>query len=147
VDPAAAHTVGPRPTPADPVGQRPAPAQAVDSAPHDDPHPGVFPESGPEAAQPRGSRPTLRRLAGLSGWAALLGVIGMAVGIRALVALIAGGAPEWYEPTLIMIGIAGIVITAAAFVTARRGNIPWILLGTASAVLLTSLIITGVALD
>jgi hypothetical protein len=134
-DPAAAHI----PAHADDSGAQPA----------DNQHPGVFPEPepAPEPERSRGSRPTLRRLAGLSGWAALLGLLGMAVGIRGLVAVIATTPPGWYQPTLILIGIAGIITTAAAFVTARRGLTPWILLGTASAVLITSLVITSVALD
>src|SRR5438445_155878 len=69
--------------------------------------------------------PALRRLAGLAGWAATLGVVGLAVGARGLVAILVGGIPRWYEPMLVAMGIFGVVLTAGAFLTARRGPLPW----------------------
>jgi hypothetical protein len=87
--------------------------------------------------------PALRRLAGLSGWAAVLGLVGLTVGARGLVAILVGGIPRWYEPTMIGLGLFGIVLTSAAFLTARRGPLPWAFLGAASCVLLASIVVTG----
>jgi hypothetical protein len=87
--------------------------------------------------------PPLRVLAALAGWAAALGVVGLVVGIRGLVAILVGGIPSWYEPTLIILGLVGIGLTAGAFLTVQRRPFPWLLLGAASAVLLTSIIVTS----
>jgi hypothetical protein len=93
-------------------------------------------------AQSRGG-PGQRRLAALAGWAALLGVIGLVVGVRGLVAILVGGIPGWYEPTLITMGLGGIALTAGAFLTVQQGRLPWYLLGAGSAVLLSSIIVTA----
>jgi hypothetical protein len=87
--------------------------------------------------------PALRRLAGLASWAALLGVVGLTVGARGLVAILVGGIPKWYEPMLIAMGIFGVVLTSGAFLTARRGPLPWAFLGAASCVLLASIVVTA----
>ena len=87
--------------------------------------------------------PPLRVLAGLAGWAGALGVIGLMVGVRGLVAILVGGIPGWYEPTLIILGLVGIGLTAAAFVTVQQRPIPWILLGTGTGVLLAAIIATA----
>ncbi len=96
-----------------------------------------------QVAPPPQRGPTLRRLAGLAGWAALLGVVGLTVGARGLVAILWGGIPKWYEPMLISMGIIGVVLTSGAFLTARRGPLPWAFLGAASCVLLASIVITA----
>jgi hypothetical protein len=87
--------------------------------------------------------PKLRTLAGLAGWAAAVGVIGLAVGARGLILILATNPPGWYEPTLITMGLVGIALTAAAFLTVQYRYVPWILLGASSAVLLASIIATG----
>jgi len=87
--------------------------------------------------------PPLRVLAGLAGWAAALGVVGLLVGVRGLVAILVGGIPGWYEPTLIIFGLVGIGLTSAAFVTVQRRPLPWILLGAGTAALLASIIATA----
>ena len=87
--------------------------------------------------------PKLRTLAGLAGWAAGIGVIGLAVGIRGLILILVSKTPGWYEPTLIIMGLTGIALTAAAFLTVQYRLVPWILLGASSAVLLASIIATG----
>jgi hypothetical protein len=89
--------------------------------------------------------PNLRRLAGLSGWAALLGVIGLGVGVRGLIAILVGEVPGWYQPTLIMMGLIGLGMIAGAFLTVQRGILPWLLLGASSVVLLASIIVTSQA--
>jgi len=58
--------------------------------------------------------PQLRKLAGLAGWAAALGVIGLVVGIRGLLVILVSKPPHWYEPTLITMGLIGIALTAEA---------------------------------
>jgi hypothetical protein len=65
------------------------------------------------------------------------------VGVRGLIAIIIGGIPGWYEPTLIVMGLVGIGLTAGAFVTVQRGRLPWILLGAGTGVLLSSIITTA----
>src|SRR5436190_18996993 len=79
--------------------------------------------------------PDPRRLAGLAGWAAAIGLVGLVVGVRGLVAILVGGIPGWYEPTLIGMGLVGIGLTAGAFLTVQRGRLPWYLLGAGTAVL------------
>jgi hypothetical protein len=82
-------------------------------------------------------------LAGLAGWAAALGVVGLVVGIRGFFAIIVGGIPGWYEPTLILLGLLGIGLTGGAFLTVQHRPIPWFLLGGGTAVLLSSIIATA----
>ena len=89
--------------------------------------------------------PKLRKLAGLAGWAAALGVVGLVVGIRGLLVIMVSKPPHWYEPTLITMGLIGIALTAAAFLTVQYRQVPWILLGLGSAVLLASVIVTNAA--
>ena len=87
--------------------------------------------------------PKLRTLAALAGWAAAIGVIGLAVGIRGLILILVSTTPGWYEPTLIAMGLVGVALTAAAFLTVQYRYVPWVLLGLSSAVLLSSIIATG----
>jgi hypothetical protein len=89
--------------------------------------------------------PQLRTLAGLAGWAAALGVIGLVVGIRGLFVILVSKPPHWYEPTLIIMGLVGIALTAAAFLTVQYKHVPWILLGLSSGVLLASIIVGNAA--
>jgi hypothetical protein len=87
--------------------------------------------------------PKLRTLAALAGWAAAIGVIGLVVGVRGLIAILVGKIPSWYEPTLITMGLVGIALAAAAFLTVQHRHLPWILLGTSSGVLIASIVITA----
>jgi hypothetical protein len=82
-------------------------------------------------------------LAALAGWAALLGVVGLVVGVRGLIAILVGGIPGWYEPTLIAMGLVGIGLTAGSFLTVQQGRLPWYLLGAGSTVLLSAIIATA----
>jgi hypothetical protein len=93
--------------------------------------------------RPRG--PKLRKLAGLAGWAAALGVVGLVVGIRGLLVILVSKPPHWYEPTLITMGLIGIALTAAAFLTVQYRRVPWVLLGLSSGVLLASIVVTNAA--
>jgi hypothetical protein len=65
------------------------------------------------------------------------------VGVRGLVAILVGGIPGWYEPTLIVMGLVGIGLTASAFLAVQSGRLPWYLLGGGTVVLLTSIVVTS----
>src|SRR5262245_21788196 len=52
--------------------------------------------------------PRMRYLAAASCWGAALGVFGLIVAIRAWLGIISG-APSWYEPVMIIIGLMGII--------------------------------------
>jgi hypothetical protein len=90
--------------------------------------------------------PRLRQLMGVCGWAAVLGALGFIIGIRGFVADLAGAAPGWYEPTMIIVGMAGIGLTVAAFGAVRRRRLPYALLGAATLVLAYALLVTATAL-
>jgi hypothetical protein len=87
----------------------------------------------------------LGRLAGVAGWAALIGLVGMVVGIRGQFAVLFSTAPGWYQPTLIIIGLAGIALTSAAFLTVQHGHVPWLLLGAGTAAVIAAIVVTSVA--
>jgi hypothetical protein len=89
--------------------------------------------------------PPLRVLGGVAAWAAAIGGLGLAVGVRGLVAILVGGLPGWYEPTLIVMGLLGIGLTAAAFLTVQQRPLPWLFLGAGTTVLLSSIITTALA--
>jgi hypothetical protein len=90
-------------------------------------------------------QPRMRQLMGVCGWAALLGGLGLVIGIRGFIGDLMGQAPGWYEPTMIIVGILGIGLTVSAFVTVNRGRLPYALLGAATGVLLTALFFTAAA--
>lgn len=90
-------------------------------------------------------QPRMRQLMGVCGWAALLGGLGLVIGVRGFIGDLMGKAPDWYEPAMIVVGILGISLTVSAFVTVNRGRLPYTLLGAASAVLLTALFFTASA--
>jgi len=128
------------PTPARPAnGTIPAPAARA---------------SGPTSwiAQPAGRaprvdppEPRLRQLIGVCGWAAVLGGIGLVIGIRGLVGVLAAEPPAWYEPAAVVAGGIGIALTIGAFLTVHRARAPWIMLLASSVSLLTTMVMTSVA--
>jgi hypothetical protein len=93
----------------------------------------------------REAPPAGGRILAICGWAALLDLAGVAIGIRGLVALVGGHAPGWYLPSLLISGAAGIGLTAGAFLSVRQGRTPWILLGGGTAALICSAVFTGSA--
>jgi hypothetical protein len=99
---------------------------------------------GAAAANRAEPAPTPRRLAGLCGWAALLGFLGVVVGARGLIAVIVK-APQWYLPMLIAFGLGGIGLTVVAFLTVHQRLVPWLFLTLASAVLLAAIVATALA--
>lgn len=95
---------------------------------------------------PDDPEPTPRRILGMCVWAAMLGLVGLAVGGRALVAVAYGDTPGWYEPTVITVGALGMVLTAAAFTAVQHRRLPWLLLGAATVPLLVNLVASVTAL-
>jgi hypothetical protein len=85
------------------------------------------------------------RLAAICGWAALLDLAGVVVGVRGGIALLASHPPHWYLTSLLISGGVGIALTACAFLTVRLERIPWLLLGGGTAALITSAVLTGAA--
>jgi hypothetical protein len=90
--------------------------------------------------------PRLRQLMGVCGWAAILGAVGLIVGIRGFVGDLMGDTPSWYEPTMIGVGVVGIGLTVAAFATVHRRRLPYVLLTAATAVLAYAVMLTVSAL-
>lgn len=82
------------------------------------------------------------RLVGICGWAAALGLLGLPVAGRSSVAIITDNAPAWFEPTVVLVGVLGIVMTAATFAAIHRRRLPWLLLTAATALLAANLSIT-----
>jgi hypothetical protein len=82
---------------------------------------------------------------GVCGWAAVLGVIGLVVGLRGFIGDLVGAAPDWYEPAMITVGLVGIGLTVAAFATVQRRRLPYALLGGATAVLIYAITLTAAA--
>jgi hypothetical protein len=99
------------------------------------------------AKPPRVDRPAprLRQLMGVCGWAAVLGGIGLVIGLRGHIGILAGHPPTWYEPSLIAVGIVGILLTVGAFLTVQRRRAPWIFLGTSSVALIVAMGLTSSA--
>ena len=90
----------------------------------------------------RDPAPEQRHLAAVCGWAAVLGLGGMAVALRAFVGLV-GTSPAWYAPAVTAIGLIGLICTIAAFASVHKRLLPFALLGAASASLVLGWIVTG----
>lgn len=88
--------------------------------------------------------PAPRRLVGLCSWAAAVGILGVIIAIRAVVATIIGTS-AWFPITAGAVGLIGVVATMGSFVTARREHTPWALLSIASLTLIVATILTSVA--
>ena len=86
--------------------------------------------------------PAPRHLARICGWAAALGFGGMAVALRAFVGLIYDERP-WYLPTLVVIGLVGLLSTIGAFASIHQRRLPMRLLGVASGALLLALVVAS----
>jgi hypothetical protein len=83
---------------------------------------------------------------GVCGWAAVLGGIGLVIGIRDLIAVVTQSSPSWFEPVMAVIGLVGIALTVGGFLTVHRQRAPWIFLGGGSAMLIAGMIVTSAAL-
>jgi len=82
---------------------------------------------------------------GVCGWAAVLGGIGLVLGLRGFIGILAGDAPSWYEPSTVAAGLVGIGLTVGSFLTVHRVRAPWVLLSCASVTLVTAMVFTSVA--
>lgn len=91
-------------------------------------------------------QPRLRQMFGVCIWAAVLGVLGLAVGVRGFVATLMEAAPGWYEPAMIASGVVGIGLTVTAFATVHRRRLPYLLLTAATVVLAYAILLTVTAL-
>jgi hypothetical protein len=118
-----------------------------DASPDPDPHPHPRPVTArisgvfrlPGHADPA---PGPHRLAGMCAWAAVLGLVGVAIALRALVAIMTGVVPHWFEPAVIGTGVAGITLTVGGFMAVHQRHLPWALLGAASATLVLNVAMT-----
>jgi hypothetical protein len=89
-----------------------------------------------------------RRLAAVSAWSLVLVVGGIVVGLRALLTKLDGSGTGLAAavPTLTVIGgLTGLGMTIAAFLTIGGRRTPWVLLGAASAILFTLMVLTASA--
>jgi hypothetical protein len=104
--------------------------------------------AGDRARRPWIARPEprLRQLMGVCGWAAVLGGVGLIIGIRGFIGVLGNDAPGWYEPSIAVAGIAGIALTVGAFLTVHRRTEPWVMLGLSSVALVVSMMLTSAAL-
>jgi hypothetical protein len=88
------------------------------------------------------------RLAGVSLWALLLVLGGAVAGLRAMLADF-GGTGTGLAGSLMTLtlvgGMVGLGLTIGAFLTIAARRLPWVLLGTATAVLLTLLVLSAIA--
>jgi hypothetical protein len=82
------------------------------------------------------------RLFAVCAWAAGLGLLGLPVAGRSSVAIITGSAPDWFEPAVVSVGVAGILVTAAAFAAIHRRRLPWLLLLGGTVLLVSNLALT-----
>lgn len=83
--------------------------------------------------------PAGNRVLALSGWAALLGLLGLIPAGRLTISLLFQSGPPWYPPMTVGVGIAGMATIAAAFAAVHRRRLPWIMLGLATVLLLVNL--------
>jgi hypothetical protein len=91
------------------------------------------------------AEPRLRQLMGVCGWAAVLGSIALVVGIRGLIGVIADEPASWYEPAIVAVGAAWLVLTVAAFLSVNRPRIPWVMLTLSSGALGVCMMLTSQA--
>ncbi|HEY7175543.1 MAG TPA: hypothetical protein VH442_11555 [Micromonosporaceae bacterium] len=87
--------------------------------------------------------PAPGRLVGLCAWAAVIGIIGLMLGVWSGVAVLSG-APGWFFPLAAVTGLVGFTSTVASYFAARDGRRPWVLLGIASVTLIVALILVEV---
>lgn len=90
--------------------------------------------------------PPNSKLVGMCAWATGLGIVGLLVATRALLALWRSDPPNWYEPSFIAVGLAGIGLTVGAFMSIQRRRLPWIMLTLATIPLIASIVLTVRAL-
>lgn len=86
--------------------------------------------------------PPTTKLVAMCAWATGLGLIGLLVATRAVLAMWRGNPPGWYEPSFIAVGLVGIGLTVGAFMSIQRHRLPWIMLALATVPLIASIVLT-----
>jgi hypothetical protein len=86
--------------------------------------------------------PPTTKLVAMCAWATGLGLVGLLVATRALLAMWRGNPPNWYEPSFIAVGLLGIGLTVGAFMSIQRRRLPWIMLALATLPLIGSIVLT-----
>ena len=85
----------------------------------------------------------MRHLMALCIWAAAVTVLGLFVGLWAMLRLMAYGTPGWFEPVIVLTGLAGVGLEIASFLTADRDKLPWILMGGSTGILFLAIGLTA----
>ncbi|WP_091646551.1 hypothetical protein [Micromonospora pallida] len=89
--------------------------------------------TAPAGGERERRRPTDRgRLLLVCGWATGLGAVALASAVRGLVLVLAGAAPQWYQPTVAALGLGGIVLGGVALHGRARPGLRWVALGLAN---------------
>lgn len=83
-----------------------------------------------------------RRLIGVSAWALALGSAGFVLGVVAMIRMMTA-VPMWFEPTFGGVGVIGLVLSIAAFVTVRFRRVPWLLLGGSTVAFVIGVVLLG----
>lgn len=87
----------------------------------------------PSSGGTRDRRRTDRgRLLAICGWATGLGVVALASGARGLALVLSGTAPQWYQPTVAILGLGGIALGGVALYDAARPAVRWTALALAN---------------
>jgi hypothetical protein len=84
----------------------------------------------------------LRRLAGVSAWAAVLGFGGLGLTARLMYGMFTTLA-AWYPPAIFALGLVGLACTVGAFGSVHQRRLPWVLLGLATTAELIAFALTG----
>jgi hypothetical protein len=95
------------------------------------------------ATRAQTTEPRLRQLVGVCVWAAVIGGVALIIGIRAVIGSISATPPSWYQPWVIGVGLTGLALTVAAFVTVNRRWAPFALLGAASVLVIVAINLTA----
>jgi len=101
----------------------------------------------PEQPKPalRTGTPRMRALAGAAVWALLLCLGGLVCGVLGLIQIVSGSASGWYEPVIIVVGVLGLALAAAAFPLVERRGLPWLLLAASTVTLIGGYVLTAAA--
>jgi hypothetical protein len=93
----------------------------------------------------RTGSPRMRALGIAAVWALLLCLGGLVCGTWGLIAILGGMAADWYETTIVVVGVFGLALAAAAFPLAERRLVPWALLGGSTVTLIAGFVLTSSA--
>lgn len=104
-------------------------------------------DSSGEKSQPSGSERRLRYLIAVCAWATVLAGLGMVYGLRGYFGVWRGGAPSWYAPLVVALGLAGTALVLLAFLAVRRRGMPWRLLSSATVAVVVLVTATSIAID